>query len=63
MTVDHIRAAQSGPFECLRCGEAYTPNYPCPMGAYNALSKWFTAAHADCLPLRTVRKEQHERTS
>jgi len=32
-------------------GESYTPAYPCPIGAYQAISRWFTSAHEHCLPL------------
>lgn len=47
----HTRA-DCGGFRCLHCGESYLPSYPCPLGAYIALARWFENTHRDCLQLQ-----------
>lgn len=41
-------AHDGGRLECLRCGDAYLPNYPIPISLMVALTNAFTKQHRGC---------------
>jgi hypothetical protein len=47
---DSTSYQHGGAFSCAACGQAYTPAYPLPIGAFDALMAWWRATHRDCVP-------------
>jgi hypothetical protein len=45
-----INSCREGRFECLRCGEHYTPAYPVPIDILVAIGNAFTKKHKSCEP-------------
>lgn len=43
-----INFKEDNRFECLRCGQHYTPKWPCPVYIVIAISKAFERHHRGC---------------